>query len=419
VPARPLRIAWLGAGPGVRESGGVPGVATDLLQGLAKRGHRIDCLLPGRRRELPERLAGEDNLTFVWGTAERHRKRWYSRTRITAFASGLIVRGLASVRLRRQVAARHRLEPYDVIYQFSNIESLAVPWRLRRSVPLVIHPETHIMGELRFLLCEHRLARQCQPTYMLVVATLVMSARSVIQRMRIRHADLLVCISGVFRDHLIADYGFPVERTVVIPNPVRLERFTKSHSELGEPPTVLVLGRVSVRKGVEHVVAVARVLLERGVNARLRVVGGPSMWSDYTKLLDELPAANAEYVGRIQPPEIPAELSRSDILLAASKYEPFGLTVAEALAAGMPVVATSEVGAIEGVDASVLAALTPGDVPGMASAIAEMIERLRASPQEIRATARAEAARLFASERVCEQISDALETLVGARSEPG
>ena len=30
-PGRSLRIAWLGAGPGSRETGGVPGVATDLL----------------------------------------------------------------------------------------------------------------------------------------------------------------------------------------------------------------------------------------------------------------------------------------------------------------------------------------------------------------------------------------------------
>jgi glycosyltransferase involved in cell wall biosynthesis len=174
-----------------------------------------------------------------------------------------------------------------------------------------------------------------------------------------------------------------------------------------------------VRKGIEHVVAVARTLLERGVDARLRVVGGPSMWSDYTKLLEDLPTANAEYVGRIPPPEIPAELSRSDVLLAASKYEPFGLTVAEALAAGVPVVATSEVGAIEGVDASALATVAPGDVSGMASAIAEMIERQRTSPQEIRSAARAEASRLFASERVCAQISDALETLVDAGGASG
>ena len=137
------------------------------------------------------------------------------------------------------------------------------------------------------------------------------------------------------------------------------------------------------------------------------------MWSDYTRLLDELPAANAEFVGRIQPSDIPAELRRCDVLLQASKFEPFGLTVAEALAAGMPVVATSEVGAIEGVNRAVATEVVPGDVEGMVDAIAAALERLRTDAGRVRSLARAEAERLFASDRVCGQISDALQELVG------
>jgi hypothetical protein len=48
----------------------------------------------------------------------------------------------------------------------------------------------------------------------------------------------------------------------------------------------------------------------------------------------------------------------------------------------------------------------------MATAIAEMLARARANPSETESTARAEAVRLFATERVCEQISAALERLV-------
>jgi glycosyltransferase involved in cell wall biosynthesis len=390
-------------------------VATDLLAGLAKRGHRIDCLFPGSGHTLPERVQDVENLTFIWGTRQRRFNRWYERTRIGVFTSGLLLRGVASIRLRREVAHRHRQEPYDVIYQFSSIESLSVPARLRDEVPLVIHPETHIAGELRFLISERDLGRRCQPTHTLVIAAAVMSARATVQRIRIRRASLLVCISAVFRDHLVADYRFPRENTVVIPNPVRLERFTNSRRELADPPTILVLGRVTVRKGIEDVLAVARLLLDRGVNARVRVVGGPSMWSDYTRLLEDLPEANAEFVGRISPADIPAELARSDVLLQASKYEPFGLTVAEALAAGMAVVATSAVGASEGVDAEVLAVVEPGDVEGMTDALTSMLQRVAEQPQQIAAAARAEARRLFAAERVCAQISDALEALVDNR----
>src|SRR5271166_734575 len=125
--ARSLRIAWLGAMPSSRESGGVPGVAAELLRGLALLGHRIDCFSPAAEHDLPPRLAGQENLTFTWGTTGWRWGRWYSRTKIMAFASGLIVRGVGAVRLRRELARRHRHEPYDVIYQFSNIEALSVP----------------------------------------------------------------------------------------------------------------------------------------------------------------------------------------------------------------------------------------------------------------------------------------------------
>src|SRR6478672_10059677 len=123
MPIKPLRIAWLGPGPG--DDGGVGGVATDLLAGLVKEGHRIDCFLPGKERPLSARLTSEENLTFIWGTSTWKWDRWYSRTKVTAFVSGLVTRAVAALRLRQEIARRHQLEPYDLIYQFSTIENLA------------------------------------------------------------------------------------------------------------------------------------------------------------------------------------------------------------------------------------------------------------------------------------------------------
>jgi glycosyltransferase involved in cell wall biosynthesis len=406
-----LHIAWLGPAPG--EDGGVAGVATELLGGLAARGHRIDAFFPSAGQPIPLRLRDEDRVTFVWGTSEWRWDSWYSRTRITAFLSGMVARGLASVRLRRRIMERHREDPFDVVYQFSSIESFATPPQLRRSVPLVIHPETHAAGELRALLNERRLGLRCHPRGRFAAVVAVMLVRSVGQRFTIRRARLLVCISSVFRDHLVADYGFPRESTAVVPNPVRLERFVAAEKTIGDPPRVLVLGRIAVRKGIEDVVAVARLLQERGVAVVFRVVGGPSLWSDYTPLLEDLPPASAEYVGRLDASEVGSELAGSDVLLQASRYEPFALTVAEALAAGVPVVATSEVGAIEGVDRTVTAEVAPGDVAGLADALVHMLERVRSDPEQIRTLARAEAERLFAPERVCALVEQALQRVVG------
>ena len=414
MPTRALRIAWIGTGPGPQESGGVPGVATELMLGLAELGHRIDCYLSGRERDIPERLAKAERVTFHWGTSEWRWNRWYNRTVIGSFVSGLLTRGLGAIRLRRSLERGHALAPYDVVYQFSNIEALGMPASLRRSVPLVIHPETHIQGELHHLLAERSLALRCHPRHVFALTAAVMWLRVLVQRRRIRAARLLVCISSVFRDYLVRDYRFPLANTVVIPNPVRLERFVSAEltRAVGEPPTVLVLGRISARKGIEDVVAMAWLLQERGVDARIRVVGGPSLWSDYSKLLVDLPPGNSEFVGRIAPAQIPAELARADVLVQASKYEPFGLTVGEALAAGVLVVASSEVGAIEEVDRTVVSEVTPGDAEGLAAAVIEMLDRLARDAPQLRTKARAEAERRFAPEVVCRQVSEALLALV-------
>ena len=131
------------------------------------------------------------------------------------------------------------------------------------------------------------------------------------------------------------------------------------------------------------------------LEAQIRVVGRTSLWSDYSRLLEGLPA-NAAFPGKMPPDQVPGELYRSDVLLQASRYEPFGLTVSEALAAGVPVVATSEVGATEGVSPEVAAVLAPGDVPGMSDAIESMITAprgsLRATPPAWRSAQRGRAA---------------------------
>jgi glycosyltransferase involved in cell wall biosynthesis len=397
----------------------VPGIATDLLHGLAALGHRIDCFFPSQEHELPSRIADLDNLTFIWGTSGWQWNRWYSRTRVTAFASSLIARSAASLRLRKEVVRRHRSEPYDLFYQFSNVENLAVPRSLRRRVPLVAHPGQSSADAFRFMINERSLHFRGRPVYAFAIAALLLWWRKRIQRRSLRGADLVICISNIFREHLMRDYGLRPEATVVVPNPVRLDRFESIDRPLGTPPTIIVLGRIATGKGIEDVVALARLLLERNLDVRVRIVGGTSVWSDYTRVLDDLPAENSEYVGFVPGSQVPHELARSDVLLQASKYEAFALTVAEALAAGVPVVATTEVGAIEQVDRSVAVAVAPGDVEGMATAVTWVLDQLRASPREMRAAACAEAERLFAPEVVCEGVSAALERLVeGVEHEP-
>ncbi len=408
-----LHIAWLTPMPS--DDGGATGVATDLLDGLCALGHRIDCFIAGEQSDVPPRLATHPNLTFVWAGSRWRWNRWYSRSGLSAFLSGLLARTWAFVRMRSEIVRRDRRDPYDLIYQFSNIETVGVPRRLLGRIPLVIHPETHIAGELRCFRHERHLARVCEPWHRRLLVEAMLIGRAVVQRRAIRSARLVLCISNVFRDHLVADYGVARERTRVIPNPVRLERFQAAARSTGDPPVILVLGRISVRKGVEHIVELSRVLAARGLNVKLRIVGAKTLWSDYRVLLGNLDRTTAEYAGPVASWQVPQELARSDVLVQASTYEPFGLTVAEALAAGVPVIATSEVGAAENVSPAVAHLVPVGAVEMLADAIERALGALREDAHALRALARSESERLFRAETVCEAISDALTQLVGRR----
>src|SRR6202035_3853411 len=181
---KPLRIAWLGSSP--LDTGGVPGVVEELLEGLAELGHEIDCFFPGSGEFVSARLVDRGNPTFIWGMSGWSWNRWYSRSGIAAFISGLISRAASSMRLRREITRRHRKRPYDVIFQNSTIESLGVPAGVVRTVPLVIHPQTHIAGELRWLIAERRLAFASQPRHIFFANLALMSLRALVQRVRIQ-----------------------------------------------------------------------------------------------------------------------------------------------------------------------------------------------------------------------------------------
>jgi glycosyltransferase involved in cell wall biosynthesis len=408
---RQLHIAWLGTAPG--ETGSAAGVMAELLEGLVARGHAIDCFFPGQPRELTRQLDEYDNLSITWGASSWRWGRWYSRTKFTAFASGLLWRAVAFVQLRRELRKRHRSRPYDLIFQNQTIESFGVPASVAREAPLVIRPDTYLAGELRWLIAERRLALACQPWYLFIATAMVMSVRALVQRVSIRRASLLICISRMLRDNVVRDYRFPVERTVVIHNPVNLDRFTNVDRALSDPPVILVPTRIAVRKGIEDVVSVSKELLARNVRARVRIVGGPSLFSDYTRLLDALPSENSEWAGRIPHLQMQEEFEGCDLVLLPSKFDPCPMAILEALAAGVPVVATSQVGSIEEVDRSVATEVEPGDVDGLVTAVTEMLERLRSHPSEVRGLARAEAERLFAQDAVCEKIAIAFEQVVG------
>ncbi len=405
-----LRIAYVGPVPNPR-TGGAPGVAGLLLEALARRGSSIDCYVAmSRETDGPGELGGVPGIEVVAAHSRFGFERWYSRDRLTKMASHQVAAALARRRLAATLAARHRAVPYDAIYQCSNIESFGVPARRRRP-PLVVHPSVHAAGELRWMRQERVLSAALEGAWrpMLVRAWLV--ARAARQARDARRADRVLAISPAFRRDLVSDYGLDPDRVSVVPNCIDLERFALAVPDVEGgapvPASVVSVGRLTVRKGLEDVVALSHALRDLAGHVEVLVVGAPSLWSDYSGMLEDLDDRVGRAVGHLDRDEVAALMARSLCLVQLSRYEPFGLTVAEALACGTPVIVTPAVGAAQGLPADVARVVEPGDVAAVAAAVRELLALSDDERAYLAARCRREAER-FAPEVVATLLEDEL-----------
>lgn len=404
------RIAYLGPTPTLGTSGPSE-CAWLILEQLAASGVQLDCYLTftDERQQLDTvaKLPG----TAVISVGSRWRwNRWYSRSGLMATLTGLGAQALGRRRLVKLLVKQHELVPYDVVYQFSTIESFGRRSDKRRLPPVVLHPSAHAAGELHWMFQERELSRHCEGWLRPTILMGWFFVRSRRQRRDIGRAAAVLALSENFARDLVEDYRVKADRVRVVPNPINLEAFRPAtESFTGTPVQIAMVGRISVRKGVELVVELSHRIADLAGSVHLTVFGNHSQWSDYRALLKDLSPEVASYGGRISRANLLQELPTWDLLLQPAKYEPFGLTVGEALACGVPAVVTTAVGAGESVSGECCKKVAVGDIDALEHAVREMVARLQ-SPERgaVRLEARRQAERLWSATRVADLVETAL-----------
>jgi glycosyltransferase involved in cell wall biosynthesis len=108
--------------------------------------------------------------------------------------------------------------------------------------------------------------------------------------------------------------------------------------------TILYSGSLIHRKGVDLLAASFKRVAHKTKRVRLAVVGAGSLRPRMEKALATL-NDRVEFHGFQQWSELPRFYQHADILVAPSRYDGWGLTVLEGMAAGLPVIATDRMGA--------------------------------------------------------------------------
>jgi N-acetyl-alpha-D-glucosaminyl L-malate synthase BshA len=204
-----------------------------------------------------------------------------------------------------------------------------------------------------------------------------------ITKFSIERSDRITSVSQWLKDETTRAFGCNDCRIDVIPNFVHPTEFERSHhgdtlrKELGRGKPVLM--HISNFRPVKRVRDVVRIFaaVHKVKPCTLVMVGdGPDRGAAEDEARTLGVSADVRFLGRID--DVAPLLAAADIYLFPSETESFGLSALEALASGVPVIASNVGGVSEVVIDGVTGKLCPlGDVDAMAAAALEFLEPAR------------------------------------------
>lgn len=187
-------------------------------------------------------------------------------------------------------------------------------------------------------------------------------------------ADRIITVSQFARESYL-EAGIPANRVQAVPVGVDVGRFQCRAVPDVETPGLrfVFVGNASPLKGVDVLMAAVRRLRAAGVPFSLTLIGGVAE------------AVRDDDVNRLpwmSHDRLPAELSRHDVLVLPSFFDSFGMVVAEAMACGLPVIVTDNVGSKEMIAPEVNGLMiSPGDPQTLADAMNWFLNHRERLPQ--------------------------------------
>lgn len=357
--------------------GGMETQAQSLAAGLVVRGHRLVVLTTPHPDGHEEGIEETVPVRYLApGTYRGYQQRWWEAC-------------------YHELAQMHRSEPLDVLLS----QSAGALGYLPRAVadlrlPVVVIVHGSMSGELRTRL---RSVTSLRGTYRLARQLLVLPRLFLLWRKAAPMVHRWIVVSHQTASDWQRELDLPSERIVVVPNGIDTSRFrpdaekrqaTRARLSIPEDaPLLLAVGRLEQEKGFQIAIQALRQVRSHLPGVRLLIAGE----GNYRRSLEQAAAPlNSQpnagtargntgnsaiiFAGYVPNAQLPDLLAAADLFLMPTLCtEAFPLTVVEAMATGLPVVASN----IGGIPTAITDGSTGLLVPtGSADALARAVERL-------------------------------------------
>ena len=216
-----------------------------------------------------------------------------------------------------------------------------------------------------------------------------------ITKFTISRASMITCDCAAVRDRIIELAAYSPDRIIIFPWGVDLEQFrpTPSRIKLREKlnwqhnKVVIASRSLEPLYGIEVFLKAARIIIERNPRVRFIMVGGGSLGPQVEDFIAQHDLKHAIYLaGRVSHDLLPDYFNEADLYVSSSYSDGTSVSLLEAMACGLPAVASDLPSNREWVSPGVNGELVPpGDPEALSLAITEALE------QEDRARAMGEA----------------------------
>lgn len=175
-------------------------------------------------------------------------------------------------------------------------------------------------------------------------------------KLYLKRLHATIAVSPPARDFV--RHYFPSAQPRVVPNGINVDVFRPGHAPIrhlrDEYVNVLFVGRLEKRKGLRDLLRAYEYLQLRVPRSRLIIVGDGPLRSMVESHVDKHRLANVVLAGHVPDEVLPRYFCSADIFCSpATGGESFGIVLLEAMATGLPVVATEIPGYLSVLDPGV------------------------------------------------------------------